>query len=70
MKAQEEKKKEMFQIMQESLKEKAERRRLAEIREMEERKKYKQYLENLDKRKEEIVQIKKEKDDAKHQIYL
>ena len=60
----------MFQIMQESLKEKAERRSQAELRELEERKKYKQYLDSLDRRKEEIVQIQKEKNDAKHQIYL
>ena len=64
------KKREMFQIMQESLKEKAERRSQAELRELEERKKYKQYLDSLDRRKEEIVQIQKEKNDAKHQIYL
>lgn len=60
----------MFQIMQESLEEKAERRSQAELLELEERKKYKQYLDSLDRRKEEIVQIQKEKNDAKHQIYL
>lgn len=64
------KKREMFQIMQESLEEKAERRSQAELLELEERKKYKQYLDSLDRRKEEIVQIQKEKNDAKHQIYL
>ena len=64
------KKKEMFNIMQESLRDKEERERKMRELEEQERLEYKLYLENLDQRKEQLFKEKEQRDNAKEAIYM